>query len=187
MSIMTQQPQQPFNPPPNPFYARSGGGPAGGRFSAAPAAAMDVVDHPEDRQRRRKIEEAMLRNLRLEGLSRFVSAMTQLRPAWASEDPALRTQLEEQLQSVAFGASGSTPLTISSVAQEQGLPLQHEQLVKVGAIVARLYREKHHADPPKKFAHGGGDPERRVNAYVEADRELITGALNQFFAAERVD
>jgi hypothetical protein len=45
--------------------------------------------------------------------------------------------------------------------------------------VARLYREKHHIEPPKKASVHGD--ERRVNAYTEADRDLIVSALNQFF------
>ena len=103
---------QPFLPP-NPFV-RVGRG----QYPQAPPPVVDEQPYPEDRLRRREIEEAMLKNLRLEGLSRFVSAMTQLRPHWAAEDAALRVQLEEQLQNVAFGASGSTPLSISTVAQD---------------------------------------------------------------------
>jgi hypothetical protein len=178
----------PFHQPPNPFVRM--GTPRS--LYPPPSATGDDYQHPEDRQRRREIEEAMLKNLRLEGLSRFVTAMAVLRPNWASENAALRVQIEDQLQSVAFGASGSTPLSISAVSHDMGLPLQREQLIKVGVIVARLYREKHHMDPPKKLAPGhhnggGGDPDRQVNAYVEADRDLIAAALNQFFTAERAD
>ena len=90
---------------------------------------------------------------------------------------APRLKVEEQLCSVAF--SSSAPLPISAVAQELGYELQHDQLIRVGATVARLYREKHHIEPPKKASVHGD--ERRVNAYTEADRDLIVSALNQFF------
>ena len=175
-------PPPPFQTP-NPFSTRV----VRAHHNNLPAPVEGVEQCPEDRQRRREIEEAMLKNLRLEGLSRFVSAMSQLRPTWTSEDPALRTQVEEQLQNMAFGASTTTPLPISSVAQDIGIALQHEQLIKVGAIVARLYREKHHTEPPKKPSLHGGDMERRVNAYTETDRDLIVAALNLFFAGERTD
>jgi len=125
----------------------------------------------------------MLRNLRLETLSRFVTTMGLLRPGWAEQDPALGSQIEEQLQSITLGSSGTAPLSISAVAQDLGIALQHEQLIKVGASVARMYREKHHAEPPKKPSPHASDVDRRVNAYTEADRDLITGALNNFFAS----
>ena len=141
-----------------------------------PPRDFNTVTH-DDRLRRREVDDAIYKNLCLDGLSKFVSTMTLLHPNWATENPSLRLKVEEQLCSVAF--SSSAPLPISAVAQDMGYELQHDQLIKVGATVARLYREKHRIEPPKKASMHGD--ERRVNAYSEADRDLIVSALNQFF------
>jgi hypothetical protein len=118
-----------------------------------------------------KPDDAALKDLRLGQISKFVSTLTQLRPNWTTESPHLRAQTEELLMGVMF----DSPLAISAVAQELGMQLSNDQLIKAGAAVARLYRGKHHTEPPKK--HRG--EERSINAYTEADRELIVAALKQ--------
>ena len=132
----------------------------------------------EDIQRRRDIELATLKDLKLGNITKFICAMNLLRPDWAVDTPSLRAQTEEMLNSAMH--SSNAPLPISAVANDLGIVLQHDQLIKVGASVARLYREKYHTEPPKKQSLHGD--ERRVNAYTEADRELIVSALNQFFS-----
>jgi hypothetical protein len=132
----------------------------------------------EDTQRRREIEQATLKDLKLGNITKFIGAMNLLRPDWVVENPSLCAQTEEMLNSAMH--SSNAPLPISAVASDLGIVLQHEQLIKVGAAVARLYREKYHTEPPKKASQHGD--ERRVNAYTEADRHLIATALTQFFS-----
>lgn len=124
----------------------------------------------DDAQRRRDIEEATLKDLRLSNINKFISAMNQLRPAWVNDPLCAHT--EELLKTIMHS---DAPLPISAVANDMGITLHHDQLMKAGAIVARLYREKHRTEPPKR--HNGDD--RRVNAYTMADRELIMAALAQ--------
>jgi hypothetical protein len=129
----------------------------------------------EDRQRRREIDEAMLKDLKLSHLNRFVMGMNLLSPQWTAKEPQLAKRVEDQLTGLIFNSNA--PLPISSVARDMGITLQHEQLIKVGATVARLYRDKHRAEPPKRHSQWG--EERRINAYTEADRGLIVEALGQ--------
>jgi hypothetical protein len=129
----------------------------------------------EDRQRKREIDEATLKDLKLSHLSRFVSTMSLLDPEWTAKVPQLSRRTEEQLTGLMFNSNAALP--ISSVARDMGITLTHDQLIKVGATVARLYRDKHHAEPPKKHTQWGD--ERRINAYTEADRDLIVTALDQ--------
>jgi hypothetical protein len=129
----------------------------------------------EDRQRRREIDEAMLKDLKLSHLNRFVMGMNLLSPQWTAKEPQLAKRVEDQLTGLIFNSNA--PLPIAHVARDLGITLQHDQLIRVGATVARLYREKHHAEPPKKSAQWGD--ERRINAYTEADRDLIVAALEQ--------
>ena len=56
----------------------------------------------ESIERRRESEEEALRNVRIEGLSRFMAAMSQLRPDWAAQDPALSAKIKALLQATAF-------------------------------------------------------------------------------------
>ena len=104
--------------------------------------------------------------------------MNMLSQRWAENDPQLAKRIEDQLTGLIFNSNA--PLPISSVARDMGITLQHDQLIKVGATVARLYRDKHRAEPPKRHSQWG--EERRINAYTEADRGLIVEALGQMMA-----
>ena len=120
---------------------------------------------------RREHEEATLKDLRLSHISKFVSTLNALSPDWTKENPQLHSQTEELLINLMF----DSPLAISAVAQDMGIVLSNDQLIRTGATVARLYRGKHRTEPPKK--QRGED--HRVNAYTEADRDLIVTALKQ--------
>lgn len=132
----------------------------------------------EDKQQKREIDDATLKDLKLSHVSKFITAMNLLDPQWKVADPQLAKRAETLLVGLMFNSTA--PLPISSVARDMGITLQHEQLIKVGATVARLYRDKHRAEPPKKHAQWGD--ERRINAYTEADRDLIVSALDQLMA-----
>lgn len=143
------------------------------RRRPSPDAESCAID--DDKQRRREIDEAMLKDLKFSHLNRFIMGMNMLAPQWTAKDPQLAKRVEDQLTGLIFNSNA--PLPISHVARDMGITLQHEQLIKVGAAVARLYRDKHHTEPPKKHARWG--EERQINAYTEADRDLIVAALDQ--------
>jgi hypothetical protein len=132
----------------------------------------------EDKQRKRETEDAALKDHKLSHINRFIMGMNMLKPQWADKDPQLAKRVEDQLVGLMFNSNA--PLPISSVARDMGITLQHDQLIKVGATVARLYRDKHRAEPPKKHSQWG--EERRINAYTEADRDLIVAALDQIMS-----
>ena len=132
----------------------------------------------EDKQRKRETEDAVHKDLKLSHLNRFIMGMNMLSPQWAERDPQLVKRIEDQLTGLMFNSNA--PLPISSVARDMGITLQHDQLIKVGATVARLYRDKHRAEPPKRQSQRG--EERRINAYTEADRGLILEALGQIMS-----
>jgi hypothetical protein len=132
----------------------------------------------DDTQRNHEVDDATLKDLRLSHLNRFIMGMNMLKPQWADKDPQLAKRIEDQLTGLIFNSNA--PLPISSVARDMGITLQHDQLIKVGATVARLYRDKHHAEPPKRHSQRG--EERRINAYTEADRGLILEALGQIMS-----
>ena len=142
-------------------------------------ASPDDEPTEDDKQRKREADDAALKDLKLSHVNRFIMGMNLLNPQWATKDPQLAKRVEEQLTGLAFNSNA--PLPISSVARDMGITLQHEQLIRVGATVARLYRDKHRAEPPKKPSSQWGE-ERRINAYTEADRDLITEALGQLMS-----
>jgi len=132
----------------------------------------------DDKQRQRETDDAVLKDLKLSHLNRFIMGMNMLNPQWATKEPQLAKRVEDQLTGLMFNSTA--PLPISSVARDMGITLQHDQLIKVGATVARLYRDKHRTEPPKKHSQWG--EERRINAYTEADRDLIVAALDQIMS-----
>jgi hypothetical protein len=141
-------------------------------------ASPDEELAEDDKQRRREAEDAALKDQKLSHINRFIMGMNMLKPQWADKDPQLAKRVEDQLVGLMFNSNA--PLPISSVARDMGITLQHDQLIKVGATVARLYRDKHRAEPPKKHSQWG--EERRINAYTEADRDLIVAALDQIMS-----
>ena len=136
----------------------------------------EIVD--DDTQRNHEVDDATLKDLKLSHLNRFIMGMNMLSPQWAERDPQLVKRIEDQLTGLIFNSNA--PLPISSVARDMGITLQHDQLIKVGATVARLYRDKHRVEPPKKHSQWG--EERRINAYTEVDRDLIVAALDHIMA-----
>lgn len=75
-----------------------------------------------------------------------------------------------------FGRAVHRTVSVRQVANEMGLSLNHGQLIKAGASVARLYRNTHGHDPVKHVQISEG-VERSVNTYAEVDKELIVAAL----------
>jgi hypothetical protein len=80
------------------------------------------------------------------------------------------------LKSTMFGRSAPRTVSVRQVANELGISLNHSQLIKAGANVARLYRSTHGREPLKHIQMTEG-VERSVNTYSELDKELIVAAL----------
>ena len=76
------------------------------------------------------------------------------------------------------GGPSSSLITISDVAADMGKRLSHGQLSQVGKMAAAAYRRRHSTSPP--FSHRYVDgAERCVNNYTEADRDLISAAIER--------
>ena len=101
--------------------------------------------------------------------------MNMLNPAWMAQDPQLRSNVHALLIEAMFSPEASVP--ISAVAREMGIFLENEQLLKVGSTVANFYRSRYGCEPPKRNNPWGD--ERQVNAYTDADRDLIVSAIRQ--------
>jgi hypothetical protein len=142
------------------------------------ASPADETVDEDTTAHKREFDDAALKDLKLSHINRFIMGMNMLNPQWANKDPQLAKRIEDQLTGLI--CNSNAPLPISSVARDMGVTLQHDQLIKVGATVARLYRDKHRTEPPKRHTQWG--EERRINAYTEADRGLIVEALGQLMA-----
>ena len=136
---------------------------------------------PDEDKRRRELDDATLKDLRLGHIAKFVQTMDLLAPGWKATDPRLKARLEEMLTDVMFSEGHTT--SISTIARELGIVLDREQLIKVGAAVARMYREKNKSAPPKKSLQWADGQDRKVNVYTDEDRDLIVTALLSTSAA----
>ena len=138
--------------------------------------SVRILKRPSDEEQRKKeLDEAILKDLKLSHVARFVSTMDSLDPGWKS-DATLRVKTQEVLSEAMFPGESSRT-SISAIAKEMGVALDREQLIKVGAMVARLYREKNHSTPPKKSLQWADGVDRKVNVYTDEDRGLIETAL----------
>jgi len=162
------------------------------RASMTTPSSPQVIDEESlaDRKRRREIEDVDMQHKRMSVASSFISCMNSLNPSWA-DDARLRVQTQDLLKNIALRPVG-TPLlledgaapqpatvTISDVAADMGRRLSHGQLCQVGKLVTAAYRRRHGGTAPPfshRFVHGA---ERCVNVYTEADRDLISCAIEQ--------
>jgi len=167
------------------------------RASMAPPTAMAEIpteEMLEDRRRKREREDLEIKAMdtdiqskRLSNVRLFADTMSLLNPIWA-DDARLRLQTEDWLKNIAFnsgtpaitngGAEVNKSISVSQVAQEMGVRLTHGQLVQIGSAVARKYREKYNAEPPKHSQWVDG-AERKVNSYTERDRTMVVDALRE--------
>ena len=97
-----------------------------------------------------------------------------LDPKRAIKATQLTERTEEQLAYLVFNSNSALPI---SSGPDMGVELRHDQLIKVGATVARLYSDKHHAQPPKRQLQWGED--RRINAYTEKHGDLIAAEMGR--------
>jgi len=140
-----------------------------------------------DRKRRREIEDVDMQHKRMNVVTSFITSMSLLNPSW-TDDARLRVQTQDLLKNITLkpttplllsdGGPSSSPITISDVAVDMGRRLSHGQLSQVGKRAASAYRRRHGTSPP--FSHRYVDgAERCVNNYTEADRDLISAAIDQ--------
>lgn len=163
--------------------------------SSSPVAQMARAtlgdgEEEQDRKRRRVMEDAQIQSLQnknriesLEIISTSMDLMTRLNPTWTNDSRFL-LQLQDQVMNITAPPSAGmaitngkhAPITISEVARELGQTLNHSQLIQVGRMVAKAYRQRHNAAAPEHAQYVDGAT-RMVKSYTEADRDLIEDAI----------
>ena len=133
----------------------------------------------EERKSRMGVE---LQEKNLQVVQTFSGLMTSLNPDWKN-DARLRLQIEDSMKTAMFGGqqalitNGEFPATsrsisVSQVAQELGVRLNHSDSITIGRALASEYR-KEHSEPPSKHRQWVDGAEREVNSYTERDRHLV--------------
>jgi len=133
----------------------------------------------EERKSRMGVE---LQQKNLQIVQTFSGLMTSLNPDWKS-DTRLRLQIEDSMKTAMFGSqqalitNGDSPATsrsisVSQVAQELGVRLNHSDSIAIGRALASEYREQH-GEPPSKHRQWVDGAEREVNSYTEHDRHMV--------------
>ena len=132
----------------------------------------------EERKSRMGVE---LQEKNLQVVQTFSGLMTSLNPDWKS-DARLRLQIEDSMKTAMFGGQqtlitngepiATRSISVSQVAQELGLRLNHSDSIAIGKAIAAQYREQH-GEPPSKHRQWVDGAEREVNSYTERDRHLV--------------
>jgi hypothetical protein len=79
-------------------------------------------------------------------------------------------------------APNTQTISISQVAMELGHRLRAGDLVIMGKLVAKAYRDKYNENPGKHLQWVDG-AEREVNSYTERDRDLLASVVRQYVGA----
>lgn len=154
----------------------------------AQMARASLTPHGErDRKRQRLMDDAHLKSLSLGNINTAITLLDSLNPSW-KRDERLLMRLEDQVKNIVApplpstaiqnGDDNQASITISEVALECGLHLNHAQLIQAGRLAAKAYRIKHNAEPPEHPQWVDG-ARRFVKSYTEADRDLIEAAVMQ--------
>lgn len=137
----------------------------------------------EERKSRMGVD---LQEKNLQVVQTFSGLMTSLNPDWKS-DARLRLQIEDSMKTAMFGGqqalitngeslASSRSISVSQVAQELGVRLNHSDSIAIGRAVAAQYREQR-GEPPSKHRQWMDGAEREVNSYTERDRHLVEGVV----------
>ena len=144
-----------------------------------------------------------IQELRLKNMEGFSNLMTNINPSWKN-DARLMLQVEDSIKNavlsstttsggsqlaiihkedgpirtITTNSSFSSSISVSQVAQELGLRLNHAESIAIGKKVAKAYYEKHGAKPSKHRQWVDG-AEREVNSYTEREREIIEEAIKE--------
>jgi len=156
--------------------------------SSSPIAQMAReslnIETEEDLNRKRRREDEEILSLQQKNMLTFIDAMERLDPEW-KQDTRLVMLTKDRFKDISLGKRSiensqdkqDDPIYIADVARELGFSrLSHGDSCKIGRKATELYKEKHSAAPKqrKQFVDGA---ERLVNAYTEADRDVLTKAV----------
>ena len=148
----------------------------------------DVLFELEVQERRVRIKQ-----IEVACVEKFSDLMTSLNPTWKS-DSRLRMQVEDALKTTVISSKtpliengcGVVPLTqsisVSQVAQEEGIRLKMADSIAIGKAVASAYKDKY-GEAPGKHSQWVDGAERKVNSYTERDRDLIKEAIKAHMAS----
>ena len=127
------------------------------------------------------------RNMRC--IKEFSSIMTDLNPSW-KEDARLRLQVEDSLKTTVLSKANlqiengvvardlMQSISVSQVAQEMGVQLNHSDSIAIGKKVAKAYKEQY-GEKPSKHRQWVDGAEREVNSYTEKDRGILEAAIKE--------
>jgi hypothetical protein len=144
-----------------------------------------VVDSIGDKRRLERQDallELELKERNMSVIGSFCGLMSSLNPDWKN-DTRLRLQLEDSMKTAMFGGqqalitngdshATSRSISVSQVAQELGVRLNHSDSIAIGRALAAQYREQH-GEPPSKHRQWVDGAEREVNSYTERDRHMV--------------
>lgn len=126
--------------------------------------------------------------------------MDSVEPNWL-KDQRLKLQTEDHLKNLLFNAQNTlalpnTPallevpdqpplqsISIGQVIRDLGFSYSQTDLIPIGKMTAKAYRDAHSKDPPKHRQWVDGC-ERNVNSYTERDRALMENAVRRYFNDE---
>ena len=133
----------------------------------------------------------------LEHVHRGMELMDSLK-ARDDYDERTKLQFEDYIKNVVLSASGNfkprsaitdgTPatnelesLSVSVLASELGYKCTDREIINIGRVMARKYRDKYQQDPPKhkQYVKGNYIP---VNSYMERDRALMEQAVREIMS-----
>lgn len=122
----------------------------------------------------------------LSNINTFCQTMTMLNPLW-TDDKRLRLQVEDLTKNVMLNknlpaiTNGEAPpptqsISISQVAMEMGVRLNHKQEMRAGLATSNAYLLRY-GERPSKHRQWVQGAERDVCSYTEKDRDLIVSAI----------
>ena len=144
-------------------------------------SVVDAAGEKRKLERQDALLELELKERNISVMGSFCGLMTLLNPDWKS-DARLRLQIEDSMKTVMFGGQqtlitngepiATRSISVSQVAQELGMRLNHSDSIAIGKAIAAQYREQH-GEPPSKHRQWVDGVEREVNSYTERDRHLV--------------
>jgi hypothetical protein len=155
------------------------------RQTLAQESVVDVAGEKRKLERQDALLELELKERNMSVIGSFCGLMSSLNPDWKN-DTRLRLQIEDCMKTVMFGgqqalitngessvtAATSRSISVSQVAQELGVRLNHSDSITIGRVLAAQYREQH-GEPPSKHRQWVDGAEREVNSYTERDRHMV--------------
>ena len=132
---------------------------------------------------------ARVKESNLNIFEKFSGLMTDLNPSW-KEDARLRLQVEDSLKTTVLSKANlqiengvvardlMQSISVSQVAHEMGVQLNHSDSIAIGKKVAKAYKEQY-GEKPSKHRQWVDGAEREVNSYTEKDRGILEAAIKE--------